>query len=134
MEVIAAIHLADSLVPNSFEHYIKRQWLADFDRMVYNTIISQYHDCPEVDFEAFSDNTTLLIDEPYADVYLSWLESKIYRYLGELNRYNNAVSDTDKKLNEFRNHYNRTHEYKGVKFRCFTPNESEQSLPPELRS
>lgn len=134
MNILGAITIADSLVPNSFELYIKRQWLADFDRMVYNTILSQYHGCPEVDFEAYSDETVLLIDEPYAEVYISLLESKIYRYLGELNRYNNAAIDTDKKLREFRNNYNRTHEYKGVKFRCFTPTESEQSLPPELRS
>ena len=134
MNVIGAITVADHLVPNSFNVVIKRQWLADFDHKVYNTIISQYHGCPEVDFEAYSDNTVLLIDEPYADIYISLIESMIYRYLGEMNRYNNAAADVNNKLKEFRNHYNRTHEYMGVKFRCFTPNESEQSLPPELRS
>ena len=134
MTIIGAITIADNLVPNSFNHTIQEQWLADFDRKVYNTIISQYHGCPDVDFEAYRDDTVLLIDEPYADIYISFLESQIYRYLGEMNRYNNAAADVNNKLNEFRNHYNRTHEYKGVKFRCFTPKESEQALPPELRS
>lgn len=134
MILLDAIASTDSLVPNTFDVNEKRRWLRDFDHLIYNTLISQYQGAPEVDFTTYSDDTVLLIDEPYSDVYITYLEAQIYRYLGEYSRYNNAMLSTNNKLDAYRKHYNVTHEDFNHKFRCFTPYEREQGLPPELRS
>lgn len=128
-----AIASTDSLVPNTFDITEKQRWLKDFDHSIYNNLISQYQGSPEVEFNSYGPETELLIEDPYSDVYVLYLEAQIYRYLGEIGRYNNAILSVESKLDEYRKHYNRTHEDFNIKFRCFTPYEREQKLPPELR-
>ena len=123
----------DSLVPNTFDNVTKRRWLTTFDHLIYNSLISQYQGAPDVDFSDYHENTELLIEEPYSEVYVNYVEAQIYRYLGEINRYNNAMLEVNNKLDAYKKHYNRTHEDINIKFRCFTPNKEEQVLPPELR-
>ena len=129
-----AIASTDSLVPNTFNQTEKQRWVRDFDHLIYNTLISKYPGAPKVEFTDYNPETELLIEEPYSDVYIVYLESQIYRYLGEIARYNNAILSVERKLDTYRKHYNETHEDYNIKFRCFTPYEEEQGLPPELRS
>ena len=76
----------------------------------------------------------LFRSEPYSEAYITYLEAQIYRYLGELNRYNNAMLSTNEMLDNYKKHFVRTHEDFNHKFRCFTTREKELVLPPELRS
>lgn len=122
MTIIEAINRIDSLKHNTYTQSDKVEWLSRLDAMVKKHIIDT-HDGDEVTFTGYDDSTDLqtelLIPEPYAEVYLRWMEAQIDYYNGEYNRYNNSISMFNTAYNGYQNYYNRTHMPKGNKFKYF---------------
>lgn len=122
MTIIEAINRIDSLKHNTYTQSDKVEWLSRLDAMVKKQIIDT-HEGDEVDFTGYDDSTDLqtelLIPEPYAEVYLRWMEAQIDYYNGEYNKYNNTMSMFNTAYNGYQNYYNRTYMPKSTKFKYF---------------
>ena len=122
MKIIEAINRIDSLKHNTYTQSDKVEWLSRLDAMVKKHIIDT-HEGDEVTFTGYNDSTDLqtelLIPEPYAEVYLRWMEAQIDYYNGEYDKYNNAMSMFNTAYNGYQNYYNRTHMPKGQTFNYF---------------
>ena len=91
MTVMEAIHEIDSLRPNAYSQNQKILWLDRLDSFIRNTILSRY---PEKNMDLLKLGTAdreLLMQAPFDEAYLHWLESKIHYFNEETERYNGAV-------------------------------------------
>ena len=113
MTIIEAINAIDALKPNTYPPCNKIAWLSRLDGRVKKDIIDTHEGADAVVFEGYNDDTPLdtklLVDAPYDEVYLLWLESQIDFANKEYNNYNNAVMAYNNAYKSFCNYYNRTH-------------------------
>ena len=121
MTIIEALTRFDNLKPNTYTTEEKIAWLSQVDGMIAREIM----DTHETEFvfhgyDAETDTRTMLLaDEPFDNLYLSWLESRVDYYNGEYNRYNNSNAVFTAEYTAFQNHFNRTHKPKGTQIRYF---------------
>ena len=127
MTIIEMITDVDAMKPNGYEQIYKIQWLSHLDGRIKNGIIDT-HEGGEVAFNGYGDSTDLhpqlLVPEPYAEMYLRWMEAQIDYYNGEYEKYNNAMDMFHTAYRGFASYYNRTHMPKGSKMKYFGPQES----------
>ena len=121
MKIIEAITEADSLKANAFTVTAKIKWLSRLDMRVKNEIIDT-HELNEgetapasLDYGPDDAETVLLVPEPYAEMYIHWLEAQIDYYNMEYEGFNAANSMFDSVYESYRNYYNRDHAPKGTK-------------------
>ncbi len=109
-----AITSADLLRPsNKIDISLKRRWLADIDRRIFETVILAY-DGEErnktVDFETYLyGDVELLVSEIYSGLYIWYLVAKIDSALGETEKYNISTNRYNSLYSDFRAWYTRTH-------------------------
>ena len=127
MTIIDAINKIDSLKHNTYTLEDKLQWLSRLDGMVKNHILDT-HRGEAVSFTGYDDSTDLhtqlLVPEPYAEMYLRWMEAQMDYHNGEYRKYNNAMDMFHTAYRGFERYYNRTHMPKGSRIRYFGPQES----------
>lgn len=121
MKISEAIALIDALKPNSYTDEEKVDWLSELDHMVRELVIDVHEGAPETPFEKYSirnvDAATkevvlakdLIVDEPFDEIYLSWLESKVDYYNRETLSYNNTITRFNDTFAAYSNWYNRKH-------------------------
>lgn len=102
---------ADALCPNKFDNKIKIAWLSRLDMIVTDEIIRKHENGRTFMFEGYNETTSgekeLLIPEPYTDVYIHWLHSKMYLFEHDYERYNSATSAFYASYQNYAAHYNR---------------------------
>ena len=123
MTISEAITKIDSLKPNGYSQTDKIGWLSLADGMIKNNVIDTHEGGEGVTFNGYDDDTPLdtelIVKEPYDEMYLSWLSSKIDFYNGEYARYNNNITRFNDTFSSYKNHYNRTHMPKGKSIKYF---------------
>lgn len=91
----------------------KLHLLSELDGRVFEEIICTHDISPDTIFEGYGPETDpetcLLIPDPYAKVYLHYLEAKLDYRQGEMERYNNSSAAFNQAYAEFASWYNRTH-------------------------
>ena len=121
MTIIEAINKIDALKPNTYTQSEKVKWLSMLDSLIYKEIVSTHEG--NLSFEGYNDDTpidtVLIAEEPYDDMYIKWLESKIDYYNAEYTRYNNSVTVFNDIYQEFSRYYTRTHKPKTHKVKYF---------------
>ena len=130
MTIMEALYRIDELKPNSYSQTEKIKWLSSLDWVIKSEIIDTHESREEIVFSGYDENanlsTKLLVDAPYDDIYLRWLEAQIDYTNGEYGKYNNSIAMYNTTYTAFANYYNRTHMPKGKKFKYFgTPNTKE---------
>lgn len=122
MTIREAINTADSGITNGIEFQNKLRWLSDLDRKVFS-MMRRYVDSPSVAFHGYDEETNtdtqMLIEAPYDDIYVIYLQMKIYLCLAEYARYNNAAQLYNEAWQRYANYYNRNHMHKETKIRYF---------------
>lgn len=110
MTIGEALNRIDGLKPNAVTTVDKVKWLSEVDHMVTNEIINTHSTEPE-DFTSYTTatvtTTPLLVGEPYEDVYLLYMSSKIDLWNGEYGRYNNTAAAFNSLYDEYKAFYNR---------------------------
>jgi len=123
MTISNAITIIDSVKPNQYTDSEKIRWLNDLDGKIKAEVIDTHESNTEVEFNGYDsttpDDTKLLVDAPYDDIYVHWLESRIDYTNGEFAKYNNSISMFNSAIQSFISFYNRTHMPKGVKVKYF---------------
>lgn len=121
MTIQEAINEVDNLKPNMFKLTDKIKWLNRLDKRVYEEIICTHeiHEGEQaVEFTEYTaDDTdkTLLVGEPYAEMYLRWMEAQIDYQNMEYDAFNNSNQVFESVYMSFRNAYNRSHMPKGMR-------------------
>ena len=130
MTIMEALHRIDSVKPNRYSQQEKVQWLSTLDGIIKRKIIDTHEGGHDVDFKGYFDdtdlNTKLLVEAPYDEIYLFWLEAKIDYWNGETKKYNNSMTMYNSALSEFAKYYNRTHRPLGRKWKFFPGHESHE--------
>lgn len=123
MKLMDAIRRIDELKHNTYTIGEKIQWLSELDGSVKKLVLDT-HEGPEKEFPGYTEKDAedgngpeLLIQAPWDNVYILWLEAQIDYYNGEMDRYNNSAVRYSGALTEWMNHYHRTHMPLGGKFK-----------------
>ena len=114
MTIAQAIAKATEAVPNTIEQKALVEWLSRVDWQVKKEILDNYTD--EIEYNGYdgSDTSiTLLVEPPYDELYIRYLEAMIRRNYDELVKYNNAISEYNAIFHQYQAQYNRTHTPKG---------------------
>ena len=123
MKIIEAITQIDNLKHNTYSQNDKVQWLSRLDSNVKRLVIDTHEGGEEVRFTGYTaetdPNTVLLVEEPFDEVYLRYLEMQIDYANGEIEKYNNSAMLYNEAWLAFQNYYNRTHMPKGQKMKFF---------------
>lgn len=122
MTVREAIDRIDSLKHNTFSNGEKVEWLSRLDGIIKTQILDT-HEGDGISFLGYDEATDmdmdLIVEAPYDDIYLRWLEAQIDYYNGEIGRYNNSNAMFQAAFDAYQRYYNRTHMPKGKRFRFF---------------
>lgn len=123
MKIIEAITQIDNLKHNTYSQNDKVQWLSRLDSNVKRLVIDTHEGGEEVRFSGYTaetdPNTVMLVEEPFDEVYLRYLEMQIDYANGEIEKYNNSAMLYNEAWLAFQNYYNRTHMPKGQKMKFF---------------
>lgn len=119
MTIREAINAVNKIVPNNkFTDIEKTDWLSRLDNQIYKEIIDIREDKKAEDFYGYNcntdENTQLLADFPYDELYIFFLKSQIHLYIGEMAQYSENVSVFNNMLSQYRNYYNRHHKFADV--------------------
>lgn len=102
-------------VPSSLDDTTLIRWLSRCESQLKTEIFDNYVD--EVEFNGYDDttpkDTVLLVGSPYDEIYVRYLEAMIYRYLGEMTKYNNCIAEYNAIYQRFHAQYTRDHVHKG---------------------
>ena len=113
MTIRDAITRLDALIYNTYSQDDKVRWLSVLDAAVKEQIIATHEGGELVPFLGYTpntpDTTVLLVPEPYADVYLRWMEAQIHYHNGENDKYNSAIILYNTAFDAYAGFYNRTH-------------------------
>ena len=123
MTIIEAINRLDGLKHNTYTQTDKLEWLSRLDAMVKKLIIDTHEGGEEISFTGYGSetdlHTQLLVDSPFDEMYLRWMEAQIDYTNGEYNKYNNSIEMFNTAYKAFENWYNRNHMPKGRKMKYF---------------
>ena len=110
MTINQAIQALDSGMHNAYSRAEKIAWLDRLDRQV-KLFLDRYPAAPE--FPGYTPDTpgeqALLLDSPFDEAYLHYMQGQIHYQNGEFARFNNAISLHSAVMAAFENHYHRTH-------------------------
>lgn len=117
MTIIEAIERIDSLKPNTYTKEEKIHWLSRIEGMLKRNCIDNHEGAENVVFGGYDEDTPvdtiLIVQEPYDELYVLWLEAMIDYTNGEYTKYNNAIVRYNDMYQTFFNDFNRTHMPKG---------------------
>lgn len=123
MTLIEAINKIDSIKPNAYTQSEKVAWLSRLDGIVKLEIIDTHDGAEETVFDGYNDetllDTELLVNAPYDNLYIHWLEAMIDYNNAEFAKYNNSITAYNDVYRGFRNFYNKTHVPKCCKNKFF---------------
>lgn len=124
MKVKEAIQEVDNLKPNMYTDADKVLWLTRLDLRIKREIIDTHErlegDPDLSDFTGYVNTTEgkeaeLIAGEPYAEMYVHWLEAQIDYYNLEYDGFNASNAVFESVLGLYRNYWNRTHMPLGVR-------------------
>lgn len=113
MKVREAISTVDRLKPNAYEDSDKLSWLNEIEQKIYNDIINR-KDGEEETFTPYvtsdtqaGSETELKVPEPYSNMYVTYLSSKIDYHNQDFGLYNNSASLFNSLFDEYAAYYRR---------------------------
>lgn len=120
MTILQAINQVDALRHNGYTPEEKMQWLSQLDGKIALLIL----DAHEGEHRAFTGytrrtpmDTVLLVEAPFEELYVYWLEAQICYADGEIGDYNAAISQYNQLYAAFSAAYNREHSWKQTETR-----------------
>ena len=108
-EIIAQV---DRLRPNNIDRLQKIKYLSSVDKYIYQNIIQPRAGgegivCPE--YGEHDGGAVLLAPSPYDELYLYFLEAKIYYETREIKKYANSMAMYNQTMSEYMAWYFRDH-------------------------
>lgn len=118
MKINDALSRVENLKPNDYSKDNKIGWLSELDLQIKTEVLDTYEGSENISFSGYTDETSeeteLLVPDPFSEMYIHYLNAKIDYYNGELKNYNTNITMFNTVFDNFRAHYSRTHKSKGV--------------------
>ena len=112
MRIAEIIGTVDKLYPNQIDNEWKIDWLRRLDRQIKNEVIDT-HELPEgyrePEFEDYGMDTELIVEDMFAELYLSYLKMKISLEHVEQDRYTMESTNYNNQYISYQAYYNRNH-------------------------
>ena len=116
MTINESISTIDARYPNNTPRSTKIQYLSRLDRLVSDKVMNK-------EFTPYTEdtdgNTKLLVDEPYTDIYVFWLQAWIDYWNGDYDKYNTAIMMYQSVYDAFAKDYNSKHSSSTTQFKFF---------------
>lgn len=115
MTIREAIDRADENNMNQYTEEEKVRWLSILDAAVIENIFKTHErnaEDPEIHFRPYTMedmDKDLLVPFPYDELYIAYIDMKVYEQNKESDRYNNAASLYNSYMQDYSDHFNRTH-------------------------
>lgn len=103
LKVREVLEQVDNLLPNQYSAVQKRRWIAQAEGFVAVEILG------EAAPETVTDDTVLVVEPPYDELYRHYVEAQIHYANGEIERYSNAAAAWNSSFFGYRDLYTRTH-------------------------
>lgn len=121
MTIKEAVTRFDTECKNNTPPFLKLEWLSYIDSLIHKEIILTHENPVPAVFNGYNtdtpEDTALLADEPYSELYIRYLIMKNDLYLSDISRYNNDAVLFASAYRDFENAYNKTH--KALKLTAF---------------
>lgn len=102
MTIREAIAMADDIKPNAFETATKLAWLNRLEGTLASEVfLLAPEEVRQLRYAPGELDAELLVDAPYDDLYVLWLEAQIDRANGEYNKYQNTMQSYNARRGEF---------------------------------
>ncbi len=118
MRLQQAIDRVDEMRPNMQSRELKIAWLSELDGLIWRELIEKHYlkpgeeirlcSMPEYDSDTDAGQT-LLVPNPYDNIYLYWLMSKIDEQTMEPDKYNNDRAMWNASWESFSDYWTRNH-------------------------
>lgn len=123
MTISEAIGIINAFKPNNYTELDKVGWLSEIEQMIKSNIVDTHEGGEDKVFNGYNEETNtetkLLVSEPYDDIYIKWLESKIDYHNAEYQKYNNSITAFNNIYSAFEKYYNRQHKPIQTKLKFF---------------
>lgn len=112
MTLQEAIDSIDGIKPNQYQTEDKIRWLSQLDMNIFRDVIMT-HEHPR-DIKPFMGYTSedlghsLIVEEPYTELYIAYLSMKIDEYNNETQRYNNSATMFNSYMENYEKWINKT--------------------------
>ena len=111
-----AISQADDTNKNPYSLKQKIIWLSRAEAMV-KAIVDSHEGGDDVTFQGFDENTdrntVLIMQQPYDECYIHWLQAQVYYANDEIDRYNRAITMFNALFDDFKSYYKKNYTPKG---------------------
>ncbi len=111
MTLKEAIVKFDTEKSNTIPDELKIGWLSSLDSSVFHTIVLTHENTENISFSPYtaetSEDTVLIIPEPFTDIYFHYLAMKSDLYYSDINKYNIDLSLYSSLYLDFERYYNR---------------------------
>lgn len=117
MTIEECIAKIDRLYPNDIEADEKREWIMALELMLRDEVMDTHYLNPEecekqmkmTKAEISKEGYELLVQAPYDNVYIHWVNSQIAVLNVDNESYNNEAQRYNSALLTYKNYFNRTH-------------------------
>lgn len=112
MKIIELITEIEKVKPHQYEDAQIKEWLSTLDQTILDEVLSKYQGGEDIVFDGYDDaqeDTELLVPDPYSEMYIPYVMSKIDFYNGEYTRYNNSAVLFNQHYAAFCSWYKREH-------------------------
>ena len=112
MTVMEAINHVDAVKPNGYTQREKIKWLSPLDGVIKKEIIDTHEGGENIIFKGYDESSLLcqlIVEAPYDEVYIRWLEAMIDYANGEYKKYNNTIMMYNNIFRSFTSAYHREH-------------------------
>ena len=111
MTLKEAIVKFDTEKSNTIPDELKIGWLSSLDSSVFHTLVLTHETNENIAFSPYttetSEDTVLIIPEPFTDIYFHYLAMKSDLYYSDINKYNVDLSLYSSLYLDFERYYNR---------------------------
>lgn len=109
MTVNQVLTTLDELTPNTFSTERKLQWLAALEGQLYEQVITRHEGTAADAPGPLLPETVLLVEDPYSELYVLYLQAKVAQANSETERFNDAAAAYDSALRNYCNALRRAH-------------------------
>ena len=117
MTLMEAITQADETNRNAYSRKQKILWLSRVEAMVYGDVISAHDGGENIQFSGYDEHTNpdtvLIMQQPYDECYIHYLQAQVYYANDEIDRYNRAMTMFNSLFDAFKGSYKKSHAPKG---------------------
>lgn len=103
MTAARVLEQVDTLLPNQYTRAEKLRWLSQAEGFVLREVF-----CRSDALEPLEEDTALVAEAPYDELYRHYVEAQIHYCNGEMTRYNNAATCWNNGLLTYRDYVCRT--------------------------